>query len=150
MGALGDVKDKRKGGFNEHLCRVNMQLSPARRRCVRWGSVTDGCDSWGAGLVWGRLSCCHLQPPAPFLGSSLCSSGAGRAAHQAAADLLWMVAWHVKVNRKQGCWQHGLCGLSVIPLVLNLEWWCSDGFQWEHISAKAETITVWHEVFVGS
>lgn len=71
-------------------------------------------------LVSGRLGCFHLELPAPLLGSSLCSSGVGRAAPQAAAERLSVMAWRVKVNQEQGCWQRGLgaSGLSVIPLML--------------------------------
>lgn len=132
---VGDKRSPHYQGCNEHLGSSWVQLCQAVPWL--WLSVTHAGDPWAGPEL--------LSPPAPF--SEPCS-----APHQAAADLLWVIACHRKVNQKQDCWQQGLCGsgLSVIPLMLNLEWWCSDGFQWEHISAKAETIAVWHEVFVGS
>lgn len=110
-----DERDKRSGGCNERLYRWHAAVpSSVPVLCTgdEWLWVVSSLPGLGTPEL--------LSPRAArsFLGSLLCFGGAGRTAHQAAAGLP-MMAWHMKVNQKQGCWQRGLCGsgLSLTSLM---------------------------------
>jgi len=91
------------------LVEVSWQLVPSKAQCrcshaprLRCVSVTDGCDSRGGLACLGTPEL--LSPRAVWSRSRklarLGRSKVGRAAYQAAADLLRMAGWQTKESQK--------------------------------------------------